>query len=1078
MVIHHDGQRRRFEVAADELEIRSGPRRGPERLAAEASLDHLRARAALRAAGGEEACLVLYEVGQPRSQANRRVLTREVVVQLAPGADPSPALAGLPDAINQGAASFAPGCFLVASRDPAGAPGLADALRARPGVRWAEVQLARHYELLLTPNDPYFVSQWHLLATPNNAGANAGHDLNVTNVWDRFRGAGITIGVLDSGVELAHPDLAANINAALSHDFVDNDADANPSDWNAEKHGTAVAGIAAAVGNNRLGVAGVAYEARLAVHRLITGAAVTDAQIASAFAHRLDVIPIKNNSWGSPTGGSNLVYASDTLLSALANAAETGRAGRGTIYVFACGNDGDYGDDVNYNGLINSIYAVPAAALDQNGTAAYFSDPGAALVVAAPCSASGTIRTLTTDLSGTTRGYNQTGVVGEFAYRDYTQRFSGTSAAAPMVSGVVALMLQANPNLGWRDVQEILLRSASKTAPTDPGWATNSGGMKFHHRFGGGMLNASNAVALATNWVNLPPATRQTVSANALSLPIPDNNPAGVTIPFVFAQDDLRAEHVRVRLDVDHTRRGDLVITLTSPGGMVSRLADFRGDTNANYKGWTFTSRAHWGERANGTWTLRVADALPGQTGVVLAARVEVLGTYADPLRRESSLCTEVPGQSNQNGYPDPGETVQETVRLQNTTAVPLSGVSARLSSSTPGVTILNGTAAYPAIAAGQLATNTTPFEYRLAKSVPCGSSIQLSLVISNAAGQYASSYARLVGRPVDQPPVTNLFESADVPKPIPDITTIYSTDVIQGLSGHILDDVDVQIRLDHTAVGDLQVALMHPDGTEVILADHAGGNYPNYGTGTCGVNLVPTVFDDAANTAIGAGAAPFAGRYHPSEALAAFNGKPVAGNWRLRVSDTYDNDSGTLLCWSLRTVSHAQTIACEVLNVPPGATNVSLTAVEGMSTNAMLAGADADGDPVYFVADSLPSHGQISALNSTTGAFTYQAFPGYSGPDSFTFEVRDPYANSATATVSITILPAPTYMSVGQLLYQPGFGVRMPAEGVPGFRYFLEATTDFLHWDPVMTNTPAASPFWLFDLQTNYPYRFYRLRR
>ena len=523
LVIHDNGAWRRFEIAADELEIRGGGlRRGPERIAPEAGLANLRARALLRAAQGKEACLVLYEAGAPRSKWKRRVLTREVVVELAPGADPSPALANLPGATNRGALPFAPGYFLVSSHDPAGAPALAGILRTRPGVRSVEVQLARHYQLMRTPNDTYFNSQWHLLATTNNVGGNAGHDINVTPVWDRFRGAGVTIGIVDSGVELTHLDLAANLDSALTYDFADNDANASPVDWDREQHGTAVAGIAAAVGNNSRGVAGVAYEAKLAPHRLITDAAITDLQIANALGYRLDAIPIKNNSWGAPTLGADLNYLSGLLSRTLADAAETGRGGRGTLYVFSAGNYADWGDDVNYDGLKNSLYSVLAGAIMQDGTAAFFSNPGAALVVSAPCHSYGAVRTLTTDLTGSTYGFNTNGSVGEIANRSYTQLFTGTSAAAPMVSGVIALMLEANPNLGWRDVQEILLRSATHNQPTDPGWATNSGGMKFHHRFGGGMLNASDAVALATNWVNHPPATQQVVSANALSLRLPD----------------------------------------------------------------------------------------------------------------------------------------------------------------------------------------------------------------------------------------------------------------------------------------------------------------------------------------------------------------------------------------------------------------------------------------------------------------------------------------------------------------------------------------------------------------------------
>ncbi|MCX7790616.1 MAG: S8 family serine peptidase, partial [Chloroflexaceae bacterium] len=115
------------------------------------------------------------------------------------------------------------------------------------------------------PNDPLFPDQWHLRNT-GSGGGTAGIDLNVTNWWDwvgtNRLGAGVVIGIVDSGVEYTHPDLAANYRPTLSWDYLSGDADPFPT--GGTFHGTAVAGLAAARGHNALGVSGVAPRAGFA----------------------------------------------------------------------------------------------------------------------------------------------------------------------------------------------------------------------------------------------------------------------------------------------------------------------------------------------------------------------------------------------------------------------------------------------------------------------------------------------------------------------------------------------------------------------------------------------------------------------------------------------------------------------------------------------------------------------------------------------------------------------------------------------------------------------------------------------
>jgi subtilisin-like proprotein convertase family protein len=627
--IQDAGLERTFEIAPDELSV-AAPDGGRETrsVAAADSLAVLRRRAAaVAAATGEETELVLYEAGQERNRYTRRVLTRQVLVLVQPGTDPA-ALAAAAGAAAAESFGFAPEHYLFSATEAGGALDLADRLRALPGVESADPLLARQQRKKWTPNDTLFSQQWHLVNT-GQSGGTAGIDVKITNVWDTYRGSGILIGIVDDGLQLTHTDLVQNVNTVLDWDWNGNDADPSPNIANEDFHGTSCAGVAAARGNNGRGVSGAAPEATLVGYRLIGGVA-TDTMEASAMTTNNHLVPIKSNSWGPNDDGKTLEAPGTLTRAALSNAATTGRGGRGTILVWAGGNGLDASDNSNYDGYANSIYTIAVAALTDGGAQSWYSEPGANLVVTAP-SSGGATDIVTTDLMGND-GYNYAGAAGELADKNYTKTFGGTSSSTPLVSGILALVLEANPNLGWRDVQEILIRSATKNAPTDTDWRTNSAGFTFNHKYGSGLANARAAVTLATNnWVNLGPQVQAAVVQTNLNRAIPDNNAGGITQSFALAAANLRVEHVTVTVDIRHLSRGHLALTLTSPSGMQSRLAEKRADTGDHYSGWTFSSVRHWGEEAQGTWTLQAADLTAGTVGTLRWARVEFYGTALAP---------------------------------------------------------------------------------------------------------------------------------------------------------------------------------------------------------------------------------------------------------------------------------------------------------------------------------------------------------------------------------------------------------------------------------------------------------------
>jgi subtilisin-like proprotein convertase family protein len=513
-----------------------------------------------------------------------------------------------------------PNSYIVRFDGPVGQAVAAKALGGQAGVSSYYPNVARQQYTRFIPNDTYFPNQWHLRNT-GQTGGTSGADANVVNVWNSYTGTGVTIAVVDDGLERTHPDLSPNYSAAISWDFNNNDSDPSPGASN--NHGTAVAGVAAGRGNNGAGIAGAAYTATLGGIRLIS-APSTDSQEASALTYQMNSVDIYSNSWG-PADNGVLDGPGALTRAALANGARNGRSGKGNIYVWAGGNGQESLDNVNYDGYANSRYTIAVAAIDHNGQQSYYSEPGAPLLVSAYSSGS-TVGITTTDRSGNL-GYNGSGTGDGDSLPDtnYTSVFGGTSSAAPLVSGVIGLMLQANPNLTSRDVQHILVNTARKNDALDADWATNGAGLHVNHKYGFGAIDAAAAVAAAETWQNVGPEISRTTGTVTVNAAIPDNNSIGVTRSISVA-DDIRIEWVELAFNATHTYRGDLGLTLTSPDGTKSVLSEAHNDSGDDYA-WTFTSARHWGELTGGDWVLNVADLVAADAGTWTSWSLSFFGT-------------------------------------------------------------------------------------------------------------------------------------------------------------------------------------------------------------------------------------------------------------------------------------------------------------------------------------------------------------------------------------------------------------------------------------------------------------------
>ena len=470
-------------------------------------------------------------------------------------------------------------------------------------------------------NNPLYSRQWHLNNTGQNGGT-AGIDVNVELAWGQDAenggtlGRGVIIAIVDDGLQRTHPDLQANYRADASYDY--NFGDSDPSPSSVDSHGTAVAGVAAAVGNNTLGVTGAAPLAQLSGIRLIAGAA-TDAMEAKALNHALQLNSIYSNSWGPADSGTQLAAIGPQARQALYTGITTGRDGKGAIYTWAGGNGYANRDNSNYDGYANSPYVIAVGAVNNYGKRSSYSESGANLLVSAP-SSGGSLGIVTTDLMGSA-GYN-----GILSDNYYTNQFGGTSSATPLVSGVIALMLEANSNLSWRDVMHILVNSSQQVDSSSSGWQTNGAGHTFHHDYGHGMVDANAAVTLARSWTTVEELAAPVTASKAVNQAIPDQG-YGSLKSTITVNENIKIESVEILFNATHTYRGDLEILLTSPSGSTSVLATQRGDGNDNYSNWTFSSRVHWDEVSQGNWTLTVTDRYTGDIGTLLNWGLTINGT-------------------------------------------------------------------------------------------------------------------------------------------------------------------------------------------------------------------------------------------------------------------------------------------------------------------------------------------------------------------------------------------------------------------------------------------------------------------
>ena len=425
--------------------------------------------------------------------------------------------------------------------------------------------------------------------------------IEVESVWPDYTGKGVKVGVLDSIVNFTHADLDGNYDASSDFDFAKGtDSLSWVAEDKPERHGTNVAGVIAAEKDNGLGTHGVAYEASIVSFAMDYSSSNVSAQANSglAFGATVDVL---NCSWSYTKAFEDRVVPGTVGYDSLVTAVSEGRDGLGTVVVFAGGNTG-MTQSSNYHGYQNSPFTIAVGAVGQDGNAAIFSSLGSNLLL----STAG-VDIMTTDITG-------------------LRTVSGTSFSAPIVSAAVALILEANPDLGYRDVQQILALSArADELGTDDrgglGWVTNAavnfngGGMHYSDSYGYGYLNVHDAVRLAETWTEQQ--TFENLETAAVTARFTNQTLTAGSIDHVQLEinmtTDLTMESAQLSLQFAWFHSNDLEIYLTSPSGTVSQLVyDFATvNGGGGFNNFPFTTNALLGESSQGIWTIDIFNTNP-----------------------------------------------------------------------------------------------------------------------------------------------------------------------------------------------------------------------------------------------------------------------------------------------------------------------------------------------------------------------------------------------------------------------------------------------------------------------------------
>ncbi|VDK40771.1 unnamed protein product [Taenia asiatica] len=470
-------------------------------------------------------------------------------------------------------------------------------------------------------SDPLFRKEWYIHNTGQAEGT-PGLDLNVLSAWaQNITGRGVVTAIMDDGIDYLHPDIAPNYAAEASYDFSGNDAFPYPrytDDW-FNSHGTRCAGeIAAVAGNGVCGV-GVAPNSRVAGLRMLDQPYMTDLIEAAAMSQARDIIDIYSASWGPTDDGKTVDGPRNQTMQAIVDGVNKGRGGKGSLFVWASG-DGGPEDDCNCDGYAASMWTISINSATNDGQTASYDESCASTLASTFSNGKSMLRLVKSPGFEEIRGISDldAGVGTVDLYGNCTLHHSGTSAAAPEAAGVLALALEANPELTWRDMQHLIVLTSKRNHLYDRegthNWTINGAGLEFNHLFGYGVLDAGDMVRMAKMWKTVPERFHCIAGIFNGRKVVTVGKPIQLELYTESCQGNPESqvnfiEHVQAFISIRASRRGDLVMFLTSPMNTTSMILGARpkdSDSRRGFTKWPFMTTHMWAESPRGTWKLTV----------------------------------------------------------------------------------------------------------------------------------------------------------------------------------------------------------------------------------------------------------------------------------------------------------------------------------------------------------------------------------------------------------------------------------------------------------------------------------------